>query len=158
MSEIARIKEQMQRAFKAEAWCGSSLQEALDGVTAKRAAARPVASAHSIWEIVLHVAAWKGAISQRLTGQHVALPDEGDWPAVAEMSPAAWQETLRLLEERHAQLQSVTESLTDAQLDDFLGREQDRMTGGSVTHYVTLHGILQHDLYHAGQIAILKKA
>jgi len=158
MPEIERIKEQMARAFKAEAWCGSSLQEALVGVTAERAAARPVANAHSIWEIVLHVAAWKKAISQRLAGQHVALPEEGDWPAVAETSPAAWQETLKLLDERHAQLQHIVESLTDAQLDNFLGREQDRTTGGGVTHYVTLHGILQHDLYHAAQIAILKKA
>jgi len=158
MSEIERIKEQMVRAFKAEAWCGSSLQETLSGVAAERAAARPVAGAHSIWEIVLHVAAWKGAISQRLTGQHVALPDEGDWPAVAETTPAAWQETLTLLEERHARLQSITENLTDAQLDDFINREQDRTTGGGVTRYVTLHGVLQHDLYHAAQIAILKKA
>jgi len=153
-----RIKEQMERAFKAEAWCGSSLQEALAGVTAERAAARPVANAHNVWEIVLHVAAWKGAISQRLIGQYVALPDEGDWPTVAETTPAAWQETLTLLEERHAQLQSVVETLTDGQLDDILGREQDRTTGSGVTHYVTLHGILQHDLYHAAQITILKKA
>lgn len=84
MTEIERVVDQMRRAFHRDAWCGSSLREALDGVAFDRAAARPLKNAHSIWEVVLHVAAWKGAVRQRLAGEPVRVPEEGDWPPVAE--------------------------------------------------------------------------
>jgi uncharacterized damage-inducible protein DinB len=158
MTEMERIIDQMQRAFSRDAWCGSSLQEALAGITADCAAARPLKSAHNIWEIVLHVAAWKGAVRQRLAGEPVRVPLEGDWPAVGDVSTEAWDETLAHLERRHEELMKAVGELTDGRLDDMLITEQSRESGGGVSCYVTLHGMAQHDLYHAGQIAILKKS
>jgi uncharacterized damage-inducible protein DinB len=158
MTEIERITDQLERAFRSDAWCGSALQEALAGVTADCASARPLKSAHNIWEIVLHAAAWKGAIRQRLAGEPVRVPVEGDWPAVRNVNAAAWNETLAHLERRHQELMNAVAVLSDARLDDILITEQSRESGGGVTCYVTLHGMAQHDLYHAGQIAILKKS
>ena len=157
MSEIGRIIDQMQRAFTAEAWCGSSLHEALADVTAERAAAKPLAAAHSMWEIVLHIAAWKGAIKQRLAGQYVTLPVEGDWPPVTDVSDLAWAESLARLDDRQEELMKVVRGINDNQLDETLQADGDRESGGGVSRYVTLHGITQHDLYHAAQIALLKK-
>jgi hypothetical protein len=86
------------------------------------------------------------------------VPLEGDWPAVGDVSTEAWDETLAHLERRHEELMKAVGELTDGRLDDMLITEQSRESGGGVSCYVTLHGMAQHDLYHAGQIAILKKS
>ena len=158
MTEIERIIDQMDRAYNRDAWCGASLREALAGVTAECAASRPLNNAHNIWEIVLHVAAWKGAVRRRLKGELVRQPEEGDWPAVAESDAKAWQEALDFLGRRHEELMQVVAQLSDEQLGATLLTEQSRESGGGVSCYVTLHGMAQHDLYHAGQVAMLKKS
>jgi uncharacterized damage-inducible protein DinB len=157
MSEIERLADQLQRAFYRDAWCGPSLLEALEGVTAGRAAARPLAGAHSIWEIVAHLSGWKRVVHRRLEGQPARLPEEGDWPQVADTAERAWQDTLAKLKRRHDALLEAVRALDDARLEDVLFTESSRETGGGVSCYVTLHGIAQHDLYHGGQISLLKK-
>src|SRR5208283_2460455 len=94
MSESARIADQMRRAFDGEAWHGDSLTEILEGVTAARAAAHPITGAHSIWELVLHIAAWDGAVLRRLGGAAVELSDAENFPAVREASEAAWRKAV----------------------------------------------------------------
>src|ERR1700688_996474 len=90
MAEGGRIADQLRRAFEGEAWHGDSLFEILTGVTAARAAARPVANAHSIWELVLHVAAWDSAVLRRFDGGAVELSDAENFPRVTDGSEAAW--------------------------------------------------------------------
>jgi uncharacterized damage-inducible protein DinB len=157
MAEIGRLADQLQRAFYADAWCGPSLLETLEGVSAAQAAARPLARAHSIWEIVLHVSGWKRTVQQRLEGQTVRLPEEGDWPSVADTSEESWRETVAELRARHDALLAAVRGLDEARLEDVLITESSRETGGGVSCYVTLHGTAQHDLYHGGQISLLKK-
>ena len=84
MSEAARIADQLRRAFDGEAWHGDSLFEILEGVTAAQAAARPVKNAHTIWELVLHIAAWDGAVLRRLGGTAVELSDAENFPPVTD--------------------------------------------------------------------------
>lgn len=150
MTEVERIIDQMRRAFYGKAWCGSALREGLADVTPEEAAAKPVANTLSIWQMVLHLAAWKGAVRQRLAGESVKLPVEGDFPPVGETSEEAWRAAISLLERRHEELQSVVARLTDDRLN------QPVVEGMSST-YVTLHGAVQHDLYHGSQMALLKK-
>jgi uncharacterized damage-inducible protein DinB len=157
MSEIERLADQLQRAFYRDAWCGPSLLESLEGVEAAQAAARPLVRAHSIWEIVLHVSGWKRVVHRRLEGQAVRLPEEGDWPEVTDASEQSWQATLARLRARHEALLVAVRGLDEARLDDVLLAESTRETGGGVSCYLTLHGAAQHDLYHSGQISILKK-
>jgi uncharacterized damage-inducible protein DinB len=151
MSEIQRIEDQLKRAFEGMAWHGPSLRELLADVTAEQAAAHPLAKVHSIWEIVLHVAAWEDAVRRRLEGEPVKPSDEEDWPPVTDTSEAAWKNTLAILEHNHRQLRKTISLLSDSRLGEVIAPE-------SASMYVTLHGIVQHDLYHAGQIALLKKA
>ena len=157
MAEIERVIDQLQRAFYADAWCGPSLLEVLSGVTAQRAAAKPLAGAHSIWEIVSHLGGWKRVVRQRLEGRAVGLPEEGDWPQTHAPTEEAWREALAQLKERHEELIAAVRKLDDNRLDRVLLAENSREAGGGVSCYVTLHGLAQHDLYHAGQIALLKK-
>ncbi len=151
MIEVKRIKDQLKRAFEGEAWHGPSLLELLADVTAEKAAAKPLAHAHSIWEIVLHIAAWEGAVRQRLEGERVDVPAEGDWSLVEDTSEAAWSKTLEALKSGHMKLREAVMGLTDARLEE-------KIVGNPASVYGTLHGIIQHNLYHAGQIALLKKA
>ena len=150
MSEVRRIASQLKRAFQGGAWHGPSLKELLAGVTAEQAARHPIADAHSIWELALHISAWEGAALKRITGEYVEAPDEGDWPAVDDQSEASWQATLAQVERRHLELRGALFHLGDEQLDKRLAEDKE-------SAYFLLHGVIQHMLYHAGQIALLKK-
>jgi len=152
MTESARIAKLLRHAFAGDAWHGDSVLELLAGVSARTAASHPIARAHSIWELVLHIAAWDDAVNRRIvTGKAVSLSDEQNFPAVTEGSQAAWKQALEQLSQTHDELIQTVAALPDSRLDE-------RVPGKSYSVYFMLHGITQHELYHAGQIAILKKA
>jgi len=154
MREIDRILDQMDRAFSGDAWHGPSLMSSLEGVSAEDASKHAVHGAHSIWELVHHLASWYTIVQHRLKGESIDVSAERDWPPVWEVSEAAWKRALENLSESRGRLRGVVAGLKDDQLDLV-----DQKTSGSDTsRYVVLHGVIQHDLYHAGQIAILKKA
>ncbi len=118
---------------------------------AGQAAARPVAGAHSILELVLHIAAWERVARRRLEGDAAQIYNTPeDWPA-ADGAEEAWREALKALEEENAKLRAAILRLDDAKLDEPIFKDMS-------STYVTLHGVVQHSLYHAGQIAVLKKA
>jgi uncharacterized damage-inducible protein DinB len=157
MSEISRIIDELEREYGGDAWHGSPLVAILDGVSASQASARPLANAHSIWELVLHVTAWKNEVRLRLSGSPAGDPKEGDWPEVGEPSEERWQAALERLRRAQRDLLSDIQSLPEAKLFTATNDTRDRATGAGVTHYVLLHGAVQHDVYHAGQMALLKK-
>jgi uncharacterized damage-inducible protein DinB len=149
--EIGRILDQMDRAFSGDAWHGPSLMALLEGVSAEDAAKRPIAQAHTIWELVNHIGAWNEIVERRLRNEIVKVTPEMDWPAVPLASDVTWKRALEKLKKSRAQLRRTVEQLQDAQLDEKPATLPD-------SRYVLLHGVVQHDLYHAGQIAVLKKA
>jgi uncharacterized damage-inducible protein DinB len=152
MSEIDRILDQMDRAFSGDAWHGPPLKSLLDGLLAEEASKHPLEGAHSIWEIVQHITAWNTIVRRELTGESLSITPEQDWPPVWEVSEAAWHRTVENLVEAHSRLREAAKGLRDEQL------EEKPIKRTSNSRYVMLHGIVQHDLYHAGQIAVLKKA
>ena len=151
-SEAARIADQLRRAFNADAWHGDSVFEILEGVTATQAAARPIAGAHSIWELVLHIAAWDSVVLRRLGGVAVTLSDAENFPLVTDTSEAAWDAALAQMRRIHEWIVAAVAALPDSRLYE--------VVPGKPAHYdfyYMLHGVVQHELYHAGQIALLKK-
>lgn len=141
---------QLQRAFEGEAWHGPSVLEALEGVTWSTAFERRVPGAHSIWELVLHMAAWKDIVRQRLLGEYPDVTDELNFPTVRDPDDASWSRAIEVLKTAHARLREVVSAVTDGDLDE-------RPSSRTSARYIQIHGIIQHDLYHAGQISILKK-
>jgi uncharacterized damage-inducible protein DinB len=158
MSEIDNIVDELQREHEGDPWHGSPLKHILDGVTADQAGARRVAGAHSIWELVLHITAWKGEVRRRLSGAAASDPEEGDWPEVGEPSAARWKAALARLEQTHRALIAAVRQFPESRLAEPSNDTRNNALGTGVSYYVLLHGIVQHDVYHAGQIAILKKA
>jgi uncharacterized damage-inducible protein DinB len=151
MNEIKRINDQLKRAFDGKAWHGPSVSEVLAGVTAEQAAARPISDAHSIWEIVLHIAAWERVGRRRIQEPSpIDVSDDEDWPQVEDTSEEAWERTLDEVRSNHLLLREAIAGLDEARLGDIV-------PGTIYSVYFLLHGVIQHDLYHAGQIALLKK-
>lgn len=158
MTEIERIGDELRRAQDRGAWHGPSVTEGLQGVSAAAAASHPIPGAHSIWELVLHLAAWRGEVMRRLEGGEPGMPPEGDWPPVGETTEVAWAEARRRLEESHRRLGEAVARFAEEQLDRPVGNKPpDPALGNVGTYYVMLHGIVQHDAYHMGQVAILRK-
>jgi uncharacterized damage-inducible protein DinB len=158
MSEVGRILDQLQRAFDGDAWHGPSLTDALDGVDARQAVLRPIADGHTIAEIVRHVTTWTREITRRLRTGIAQDLEEADWQEVNLANDAEWHSLLDALEAAHEGLVSQMKGLTDADLDGLIGDVRDRAQGTGITRYVMLHGLVQHHVYHAGQISLLRKA
>ena len=158
MEEISRIADQLEREHSGDPWHGSPLMHILDGVTHTQAANKPIPGGHSIWELVLHIAAWKNEVRNRLSGAPAGEPREGDWPQVRDVSDAGWRAALERLQVSHRLLVSAVRELPETKLFEPTNDVRDRAMGTGVTYYELLHGIVQHDTYHAGQIALLKKA
>jgi uncharacterized damage-inducible protein DinB len=150
-TECDRIADQLYRGVEGDAWHGPPVRALLADVTAETAAARPIAGAHSIWELVLHMTAWADIARRRVAGEVVEPTDVEDWPPVGPVSAAAWSEAVAAVERSHGELRRAALALGESHLED-------RTPGKPHTLYVLLHGLLQHTLYHAGQIAILKRA
>ena len=149
--ETTRLADQLERAFRGGAWHGPSLDEALDGVDAATASRR-FGDAHTIAEITGHVAFWIDAAHRRMHGENVTnVPPEVDFPQGGADSDDAWRATLANLEAAHRRLHAALLALDDDQLDG-------AVAGSDPTVRGQLLGILQHNAYHAGQIAVLKKA
>ena len=152
-TECLRIADQLRRAFTGEPWHGSPLRELLAGITAKQACERPLPSGHTIWELVLHIEVYVQAACEVVSG--VPMPKiyatPSDWPPVSDTSAAEWNAATGRLFQSAEQLAKGIEGFTDERLTDTVpGREYD--------FYYLFHGIVQHSLYHGGQIAMLKKA
>ena len=157
MNEIARIVDQLEREHAGDPWHGSPLSAILEGVTPEQAAAKPLAHAHSIWELVLHMTGWKNEVRRRLSGAPAGEPDAGDWPVVGAPTAERWTEARENLELAHRLLVGAVKEFPEPNLYTPTNDDRDRELGIGVTYYELLHGIVQHDVYHAGQIAILKK-
>ncbi len=152
------LAEQVLLAHDGPAWHGPALAEQLDGLTAAEAAAHPLQGAHSIWEIVLHCAAWAGEVRRRLEGGSPDLPGEGDWPPVADVSESAWAQARAQLRRAHEVLAVAVRAAPDARWSDRVDGERDAPLGTGVSHAGMLCGLLQHSAYHGGQLALLRRA
>ncbi len=149
--ESALIADQLRRAFEGDAWHGPALLELLQDVDAATAAAKPVPAVHSIWELVLHIAAWDGAAFRRIGGEKIQLTGDANFPLVPKPTEAAWRKAVAHAKRTHDALVKMVAALPESRL-------RDRVPGKKYDFYHLLHGVAQHELYHAGQIAILKKA
>src|SRR5262249_16166005 len=116
MSETRRIAEQLEAAFQGEAWPGPAVKEALVGVAAQQAAARPIAGAHTIWEITAHIAVWENAVRKRLQGQAAQPTAAEDWPPAGEGGEPAWAELKERLETGNRALRDAILAFDESRL------------------------------------------
>lgn len=141
----------LEEAYDKKSWHGTNLRGSLRRIGPQEAAARPQEGRHSIWEIVVHTAYWKYVVRRKITGaKRGSFPLKGsDWfPRPESRSSAAWQGDLALLGEEHRRLHEAVESLSEKDL----GRKS-----GEFSLAGLIRGVAAHDLYHAGQIQLIKR-
>ncbi len=154
MTESFRLADQIRRAFEGNAWHGDSVLELLADVDAKTAAARPIKDAHSIWEILLHIATWDDVICRRIAGDAMEPTDEQNFPVVKDTSEAAWRQAIESTKKTHNELIKAVAGFPDSRLAEQVPGKDENYHN----FYYTISGVVQHEIYHAGQIALLKKA
>jgi uncharacterized damage-inducible protein DinB len=153
MQETERLASQLENSVNGNAWHGPALLEVLAGLPADAAAAKPVTGWKSIWELVLHVVVWEGVALRRLSGDHAEFELGGpdDWPAPPAATDAAWCLTLKRLRTTTTALATAIRALPQERLDEPILPKYS-------TCYHHLHWVVQHNLYHGGQIVVLKRA
>jgi uncharacterized damage-inducible protein DinB len=144
--EIGRLLDQFQRAWDGEAWYGPPVLSLLQSVGNQTATFRPAADAHTIQELASHMAFWLDAARRRAQGERY-LPQTGDWDLPAH---EPWDATVERLRIAYTELTTAISALDDSQLAT-------PVNGKPYDYYVLLHGALQHTLYHAGQIAMVRR-
>jgi hypothetical protein len=150
MPEVDRILDQYDRAMGGDAWHGDPVWTILEGVTPEQAAMRACPNTHSIWELVSHVTFWETEVCRRMKHLPPRSPDNLNFPRVPEATNENWNKTLEEFRESNRDFRFSLSQLEDSQLDQPLpGRDK--------SAYVEVHGVIQHNLYHAGQIALLRK-
>ena len=151
-SEIERLEEQLRRCFEGGAWHGPAVLEALEDVLPQEAHAHPIAGAHSIWDLVLHLAGTYRLVLRRLTGDSTPLAPEQDWPTVPSPTANDWREAVQALRQLNQDLRRSVRSFPEDRLDEPLPADC------PYTAHTQFIGLTQHDLYHAGQMVLLKRA
>jgi len=151
--DIAQLIAIVDRAYNRRSWHGTNLRGAIRGVTPEQALWRPAPARHNIHEVVVHAAYWKYAVWRRLTGEkRGSFPLKGsNWfPRDGDPDSAAWQADVALLERMHTSLRNTIAGLRANDL-------RRTATGTTVSNFELIAGIAAHDLYHAGQIQLLKR-
>lgn len=152
MQTAHELADLLERSFHGGAWHGPAVAETLEGVDAAAAARRPIAAAHSIWEIVHHLTTWHEVPQRRLDGERDEMPPErDDWLAVPEPSEENWQQALKALRSAHQRLHARLAQLSDGELER-------PVAGSESTVRAMVLGVIQHNAYHGGQIALLRTA
>jgi uncharacterized damage-inducible protein DinB len=148
-NELSDLARHIEQTVAGPMWHGPALGDLLAGLSAETAVARPVAGAHSIWEIVLHVAVWAEIARLRLHGEHAHDPSPSeDWPAP---TPGGWPAAVERMQTAYRELAREVRRLEPESLHAMVA-------GRDYTVVVLLDGVVEHGTYHGGQIALLKRA
>lgn len=151
MTEIERITKQHDYALHGPAWHGDPVWDILGGISPEQAAARTLPAAHTIWELVAHMTYWETEVCRRLKKRDTQPDAELNFPKMPPATAENWNRTLDAFRASNREFREIIETLHDSHLEEPLSSPQN-------TIYVELHGVIQHHLYHAGQIALLKKS
>lgn len=144
MRLVERMIEELNRTWNGDAWYGPSLRPLVDGITEEEARAHPVAGAHSILEVVVHAAYWMDMTNRRITG---TPPAEKDW---RDVKATSWKAAVAELERSYTALLDRVARMSDDDMNRVVSKK-------NYTNFVMLLGVIEHNVYHAGQIALLKK-
>jgi uncharacterized damage-inducible protein DinB len=157
-SDFDALRQELHQVYDGDPWHGSSITAVLDGINAEVAAMRSIPGAHSIWEIVLHMAAWTREVASRVGGADAKNPPE-DWPAPRfGGGEQAWQLAKDDLAAAQRELEDAVNAIQPKDLLRWVGDQRDPALGTGMPVGTVIRGLIQHHTYHEGQIALLKRA
>jgi hypothetical protein len=151
--QVNLLLQLLDEAFDRRAWHGTNLRGSVRGIDARTAAWRPAPGRHNVWELAVHAAYWKYAVRRRLTGEKrgsFPLPGSNWFARTGEGGEPAWRRDLALLVAEHRRLRQVVAALRDADLAR-------TVPGSRHANGRLVYGVAAHDIYHAGQIQVVKR-
>lgn len=153
MQESKQIKTALRHLYEGEVWHGPSIKEILVDMTAQDALRRVTPKSKNIAEYLIHITNWRIFALEKLTGgdsYDIILNSEADWSVINELDEKGWAEILQNYEEAQTELLEVVDTYTNAKLEAIV-------PGRKYTFYTLLHGVIHHDIYHSGQMMMLKR-
>jgi hypothetical protein len=150
VSDTQRILDHYDDVLNGDPWHGYPVWQILDGISAEQAATRTLPSAHTIWEIVMHMIFWENVASQRLAGLRAGVVEELNFPAMPAPTEENWRKTLEQFRASNQNFRQALAKLPPSKLNELTA-------AGKRSFYGEAHGIIEHHVYHLGQIALLKK-
>jgi uncharacterized damage-inducible protein DinB len=154
----ATLVNRLKDTWHGTPWYGDPSDKILAGITAVEATKKISPDAHSIWQIVLHMTAWTETATARVRGMGSKAPDRGDWPAVGETSDAAWSATLEDLAKVRRELIEEINVTHEEELQLHVKNHNPPFGDTGMSRSGTVLGLIEHDIYHLGQVALIKRA
>lgn len=151
MSETKRIQKLFNDLYHGSPWIDVTINGTLETITAQQASARPVANSNSIWEIVNHIISWRLNVLQRVQGKVIETPSHNYFTTIKDTTDAEWANTLQELKDSHQKWVSFLNTFNEKDFEKIYPINE-------MTYYEHIHGIIQHDAYHLGQVTLLAKA
>jgi uncharacterized damage-inducible protein DinB len=157
MSLSEKLSTQLQNILAGEPWYGSSVYEIIEKISFEAAFEKPQGSVHNIAEIVLHMIAWTEEVMDRMNGMSAGIPTSGDWPEVGAPDEQKWQNYVEDLKLVSVNLIGIIQKFPQEQWDEPIKDERNRQLGTGVSYEELINGLIQHHIYHSGQMALLNR-
>lgn len=148
MKETKRIASLFEKLYEGSPWIDVNIKDTLSSLNAKKAAKKVSPGANSIWEIVNHLIAWRQNVLQRVNGKVIITPASNYFEAIEDIGEANWQHTLGIFEQTQKDWLQFLKSFSAGEFENIY-------PNNGMTYYEHIHGIIQHDAYHLGQVRIL---
>lgn len=158
MSLRQTLSHRLRETWNGNPWYGDSSARILGGISSADAVRRLAPGTHTIWEIVLHMTAWTETVAARVRGRGARAPERGDWPAQPDASPAAWAAAVEALAAAREDLLRAIDEAHEEDLHVHVRNHSPPFADTGVSRAGTVAGLIEHDAYHLGQIALLKRA
>jgi uncharacterized damage-inducible protein DinB len=152
-----KLTTQLTQILSGDPWYASNIYDILKQVSFEAAYEKPAGAIHDIAEIVLHMVAWTEEVMDRMNGMTAGLPTSGDWPETGAPDEQKWQNYVDDLKLVNVNLISIIQNFPSEQWDEAINDERNRELGTGVSYEALIEGLIQHHVYHAGQIAILNR-
>jgi len=157
MNRSEKLSVELYNSVFGDPWHGTCLKDILENISFKQADKRSIPSAHNVIELTLHINSWTEEILKRFNCGKPSLPAMGDWPTSKDKSEEYWQAVKQKLFDDTNKLIAVIKNFPEDKLDEIVGGERNISLGTGFSFEGLIIGLVQHNAYHAGQIALLKK-
>ncbi len=158
MLDNEAAREILSAGASGDAWYGSSTADVLSGLDASSASRHVEGYSHSVWELLLHSTGWMEEVARRLAGHAPSPPPDGDWPAPAAGTESEWVEAQRRFQAAAAELSERMAAFDADRWTAMVGDARAQALGTGVTFAAMVIGVIQHNAYHTGQMALVRKA
>jgi uncharacterized damage-inducible protein DinB len=157
MTTSEKLQRELEKVLSGDPWYGTPVYKILSGVTFETAYEKPPGSVNNIARIVLHMISWTEEVMDRLNGMTAGVPTSGDWPPTGSPDEQKWQNYVNDLKLVNVNLIGLIQHFPQEKWNEPMNDERNRELGSGVTYEELVNGLIQHHIYHSGQVALLTR-